>query len=190
MCGSIALPSSAPNKVPRFHKLNNAIAVVQKAIFCRRGFVCAVIMAVVSSITKWAASKRFTSEPLKCGDNASPYTPLRPASNSAPPSAPPTVPPDAMTDIADICDAPVNVKKLSAHACQTLAPAPTASTPKAKAKTPTAPLRASADVTTGRTSGSRRNFIETYAPMPFSMSSAAAHGSITWSRTCCCSLSH
>jgi hypothetical protein len=51
------------------------------------------------------------------------------------------------------------VKKLSAQACHTFAPAPTASTPKAKAKTPTAPLNASADVTTGRTSGSSFNFI-------------------------------
>ena len=146
--------------MPRFHNEKSAIAVVQNAIFCKRGLVCAVIIAVVSSMTKCAASKRLPSDSLKYGESARPYTPLRPASNNAPPSAPPTEPPVPITVIADICDAPVNVKKLNAHACHTFAPAPTASTPNAKANTPTAPLNAKADVTTGRTSGSRRNFID------------------------------
>jgi hypothetical protein len=60
-----------------------------------------VIIAVVSSMTKCAASNRLPSDSLKYGESARPYTPLRPASNNAPPSAPPTEPPVPMTVIAD-----------------------------------------------------------------------------------------
>ena len=159
VCGSIEPPSTAPINVPKFHNENNAIAVVQNAIFCNRGFVCAVIIAVVSSITKCAARRRLPNDSPKYGDSARPYTPFRAANSKPLPNAAETVPPVETMDIADICDAPVNAKKLNAHVCHTLAPAPTASTPKASANTPTAPLNASAEVTTGRTSGSIRNFM-------------------------------
>ena len=108
--GSMFVPTKAPRKVPAHQLEYKMVPEIQKARRRSSGSASAVTMAVVSSITHWAPHHCATREcPRNTGAIARPYTALRPANNSAPPNALPTLPPAAMTETADICDAPVNM---------------------------------------------------------------------------------
>ena len=56
--GSIASPSSAPTRLPVCHRVKRISPVDQNAYRLARGSACPTAMAVVSSMTKWAATSR------------------------------------------------------------------------------------------------------------------------------------
>ena len=150
-------PTSAPIKVPMFQLAYKITLEIQNAVRCNCGSVSAETIAVVSSITHCAPSKRAGNELcFKTGDIAKPYTALRPDNNTAPPKALANVPPDAITLTADICDAPVKMSADIAHACNTLAPAEMASTPKEAPKITKATPIASEATMKRRASGARK----------------------------------
>ena len=140
MVGSIALPATAPRRVPRFQNEYKAKPVNQNAMRWARGSLWPTDIAVVSSIVNCAARSRVANRPSIRRDIARPYTPLRAASNNAPPSAEPNDPPAPITLTAENCDAPVKTRSERAHVCAIDAPAATDPTPNDTPKTPTAML--------------------------------------------------
>ena len=98
-------------------------------------------MAVVSSITKWAAPSRAGAEGGRTGRTTGPYRALRAARSRAEPTAAPPVPPSSITPTAANCDAPVNTSADITTMRGRSKPAASANTPKVTAVAPTARLR-------------------------------------------------
>ena len=74
--GSISEPSSAPPSVPRFQHTNKVSPVSQNAAACSRRVVWAVAIAVVSSITRWAAPSRRRQRTVEHAGHRQPVDPV------------------------------------------------------------------------------------------------------------------
>ena len=97
-------------------------------------------MAVVSSITKWAATSLGSTESGRFLRTTDPYNALRVANSRADPTAAPPVPPSSITPTAANCEAPVNTRADITTMRGKSKPAASANTPNVTPITPTTRL--------------------------------------------------
>src|SRR5829696_3073977 len=129
--GSIALPSTAPARLPSCQRANRTSPVAQNAYLFARTVVCPVAIAVVSSTTSCAANSRSHPPGCRISDTGTPYRALRTPSSSAGPTAANGDPADAAMPTKANCEAPENITRLSTMVCAIDRPDATETAPNA-----------------------------------------------------------
>src|SRR5258708_25651159 len=113
----------APIRVPVFQNANSNIPVAQNANLLRLASSRAIAIAVVSSITNWAARARRRPRTSRSEARRRPYRALREPSRAAAAVPAHTPPPAPITPTRANCDAPVHITADRKQVCRIDRPA-------------------------------------------------------------------